>query len=89
MYKVLVSYDLHKPIKDYIDLIGYLKEFKNQAKPLESLWVIKSDKSQITIRDEILGIIDQDDSVLVVDVSNDAMAWHSLSPSVAEWLKNN
>ncbi len=89
MNKILISYDLHKPVKDYEELYRYLKGFGTRAKPLESLWMVKTSKSHIAIRDEIVAHIDKDDSIIVIDVSGDAMAWRGLGDKVSEWLKNN
>lgn len=88
--KLLVSYDLLAPGKDYEALYKYFKQSPGGwAKPLESLWIIKVSKNHETVRDELRRLIDSNDKLIVIDITGDAMAWYGLSTEVSQWLRDN
>lgn len=85
MKRLLISYDLVQPGQDYDKLISYLENYTH-AKPLYSVWVIKTSKSPKRVKNEIVDLIDQNDKVIVVDTTGKAAAWY---PSGLDWLKNS
>ena len=87
MKRLLISYDLMRPGQNYDDLIDYLKSYKH-VKPLLSLWLIATNKSAETVRDEIVNgqLIDRNDKLVVINTTGDAAAWH---PGGLPWLKND
>jgi len=87
MNTILISYDLIKPGKDYTNLWNHLKAYGNWAKPLESVWLIRTDLSAAQIRDAALNHIDQNDKILVVDMTGRASAWNNLQDDVSNWIK--
>ncbi|HLB32197.1 MAG TPA: CRISPR-associated protein Cas2 [Patescibacteria group bacterium] len=89
MNKLLISYDLLKPNKDYQKLYDYLKSFSKWAKPLESLWIVLTDKAYDKVCDELKQHVDDNDKLFVVDVIDDSMAWSNLPEKVSQWLKDN
>lgn len=89
MNTYLISYDLRAPGKDYTPLIAYLKKYATWAKPLESVWFVKSPLEATGVRDEIRTQIDTNDGLLVVDVTKDGAAWVNLGDQVTNWIKAN
>lgn len=91
MNALLISYDLGVPetSEDYKRLIAYLEGYDSWAKPLYSVWIIKTAKTSGTVRDEIKAIVDSNDKVLVVNVSGDGWASYNLPTKVTEWMKSN
>jgi hypothetical protein len=87
---LLISYDLGVPetSEDYKTVIDYIK-LHNWAKPLKSLWLIKTDKTTSTVRDELNSITDTNDKILVVNITGDAWATARISSNVTEWMKSN
>ncbi|MFH0959800.1 MAG: CRISPR-associated protein Cas2 [Pseudomonadota bacterium] len=83
---ILVSYDLHRPGKDYEKLWEHLKSYA-WAKPLESLWLVKTTYSAEQIRDDVINYIDQNDSVFVADITRMTTAWKNIPDEVARWIK--
>lgn len=88
MKTYLISYDLIRPetSSDYINLINAIKSAGHWAKPLESLWLIKSDLTSVQIRDALMRFIDNNDKLLVIEVTNDwASFW--LTAAVVKWMQ--
>jgi hypothetical protein len=85
----LISYDLRSPGKDYTRLHDHLKTYPAWAKPLESLWLIKTPFSAADLREAISRLTDSNDKLLVVNVSSSPAAWKNLPDDVATWIKNN
>lgn len=90
MHTYLISYDLHQPHRDYTTLHKHLESYPNWAKPLESVWLIKSSLPIADLRNKVQTYMDKDDRLLVIDVTSDAAAWSTNLPSnVAKWILDN
>ncbi|MFA6466765.1 MAG: CRISPR-associated protein Cas2 [Patescibacteria group bacterium] len=89
MNTFLVSYDLIRPGKDYSTLHHHLKSYSNWAKPLESLWLIKSSLTAEQLRNTVQQYLDANDKILIIDVTDRAAAWKNLGVNVSTWIKNN
>lgn len=84
----LVSYDLRQPGRNYPSLHQHLMGYKVLAKPLESVWLIKTDRTAEEVRDAAKLLVDTNDRLLVIDVTGDAKAWYNLTPENAKWIHN-
>jgi len=85
MRRLLISYDLIRPGQDYDDLIEHLESYRH-AKPLYSVWLIVTNKSVETIRNELKDkLLDKNDKVIVVDITGDAASWSNVS----DWIRND
>jgi len=91
MNTYLLSYDLRVPetSADYDKLIAYIKSYGAWAKPLYSLWFIKTEKKCSQVRDEINKVTDANDRTLVIDVTNADWATSGVSKEVTDWMKKN
>ena len=89
MNAYLISYDLLRPGKDYTRLHEHLKSYTYWAKPLESVWFLKSGLAVADLRNAIQAYMDSNDKILVVDVTGKAAAWDNLPDDVSTWMKNN
>lgn len=90
MATYLISYDLGMPetSEDYQELINCIKSLGSTwAKPLYSVWLVKSSMVIADVRDALRERIDRNDRLFVVDVTGDASAWFNLPEEVATWLK--
>ena len=88
----LISYDLSAPdsMAHYAPLIKFIKSHGTWAKPLLSVWLIKTPKSAAVLRDELRKFLLPSDKLLVVDISG--TSWASLlnlGSDVLRWLKDN
>lgn len=91
MKTFLISYDLIGPETrdDYVHLINHIKSFTFWAKPLKSLWLVKTDKGIAEIRNELKQYADSNDKILVIDVTNANWATSNISSQITDWMKNN
>lgn len=89
MKTFIISYDLSKPetSQEYLSLINMIKSVSNWAKPLESLWLIKSDLQALQIAERIKSVIDPNDKCLVIEVKED-WAVYGVSQTVINWLRS-
>jgi hypothetical protein len=89
MRAFLISYDLGSPesSSDYQRITDYIKSNFDYVKPLYSQYLVATDKSTATVRDELKGINDSNDKILVIDVTGDGWASINLPSSVTDWMK--
>lgn len=88
MKTYLISYDLIRPetLSDYIRLFNTIKSARFWAKPLLSVWLVKTTLSSAQIRDELRKVIDANDKILVIEVTN-SWASYNLPKEVTEWMQ--
>jgi len=90
MKTYLISYDLGVPetSESYKKLIAYIKSFDLWAKPLYSVWFVKSDKTAGEIRDGIKKFLDENDRLLVIEVVRN-WGTYNIEKEVTDWMENN
>lgn len=91
MKTFLISYDLGAPEthNDYVVLSSHLKSlYVSWARPVKSVWIIKSNKNAEEIRDEIKSVFDSNDKLIVVEMSGDWGTYNILK-EITDWMKNN
>jgi len=90
MATLLVSHDLHKPVRNYHPLLERLEQFPGRGHCLESTWIIpETNHNAGSLRDELGMLIDQDDSLMVVDVTRKGWGTKGMSNACNAWLKRN
>jgi|GEM_PF-955960 len=92
MPNYFVSYDLNGIFPTHEEMDAHLINISKKAKRvLETVWHINSQKSLDEITDEILGIMSDDDSLLVIEARD--IRWSNLLISDSEmrqaWLGNS
>lgn len=85
MYSYIVAYDLCKPERDYQSLYEMLRSFPNWGKMTESVWCIVSPLSHKEVRDNLMGCLDSNDRLLVVETGHRA-AWTNVIAD-NEWVR--
>lgn len=90
MNNLVISYDLHQPLKNYDAVINAIKRLSGKwAKAHFSVFYVKANMTAAQARDALLPYIDKDDSLFVVDATNDACAWQNISDVAAQYIKAN
>ncbi|MAT96869.1 MAG: SinR family protein [Anaerolineaceae bacterium] len=88
MSSYMVGYDLNKPGQDYTELHDAIKAYDNWWHYLDSTWIIVTEDSAATVRDNLKAHIDSGDELLVAKLSGEA-AWTGFVEKGSTWLKNN
>ena len=88
MKTYLISYDLvqNAPLQEYENLINAIKAYQIWAKPLESVWLIKTEQTASEIMNYLLKFVTTKDRILVVRVTPDWMSY-GLPLQVTDWMK--
>jgi hypothetical protein len=85
---IQINYDLVAPGRNYQPVYDYIKATHFYARPLESMWLMGTNKSAATVRDELKKLVDANDKVLTIDVTGDAWATN-FSDAHTKWMKEN
>lgn len=88
MKSYLVSYDLIGPNRDYEKVADVLRTYGYRSRPLESVWLIKTSKTAVEVRNHIKTALDSNDKLLVTKLTGEA-AWKNLSDKTGAWIKDN
>jgi hypothetical protein len=87
MRKILVSYDLMAPGKNYQPVYDYLESYTSWIKPLRSVYLLQTAKSVRAIRDDLKRLVDGNDKILAVDITYSGWATYNL-PKASKWLRS-
>jgi hypothetical protein len=86
---IQVNYDLISPGKDYEKLFEFLRNSPGGwAKPLKSMWFVRTNRSAGQLRDAIKSYVDANDELVTVDVTYADWATN-FRDSTVEWMVNN
>lgn len=88
MSPLLVTYDLRQPGRNYNDLYEAIKKLGGWWHCLESIWIIKTEKSTAQVRDYLKNYIDVNDGLIVLGL-NGNWASYGISNECSNWLKDN
>lgn len=86
---LFISYDLNSPGQDYDKVIEAIKSLGNWAKVQKSVWYVSTSYSAINARDFVWSKMDENDSLIVIDATNNDAAWQNLSEKVSGFIKHN
>jgi hypothetical protein len=82
-----INYDLSAPGRDYKGLYDALKEFGGWWHYLESTWIVVTDSSPAQIWEKLKPHIDENDSLLIIEVKDNVSGW--LSQKAWDWIHEN
>ena len=74
MKTIQVNCELRQPGHHYTALYDYMQSYERISHPLDSMWLVKTDKSVPQVRDEVRRVVDADDEILLFDVTGAAWA---------------
>lgn len=83
----IITYDLNKIGQNYDALYKKIISLGEAIRPLQNLWLIESRYEAETIRDQIMSVVDSNDSVFVARLYDRTSysAWMDLKAH--EWLE--
>lgn len=85
---LIVSYDLNNPGQDYSKVIDAIKSLGAWAKIHKSVWYVNSPYSASQAVEKVWATMDRNDSLFVVDATNQNAAWQNLSTEVATFIRD-
>ena len=80
----IIDYDLSNPGRNYDDLISAIKSY-DWAKICKSSWVVSTDNSTSSIRDNLRQYLDANDRIFVAKLTG-SWAAYGLPKDVVDWL---
>lgn len=86
---LFISYDLYAPGQNYERVIEAVKSLGNWAKVQKSFWYVNSRYSSAQARDIMWAAMDANDSVIVIDSTNNSASWKNISDEVGEYIINH
>lgn len=87
---ILIAYDIH-PAEGaaYDELVHAIQSLGAWWHHLETVWIIRSEKTPEEIRDILKQYVGIDDQLLVLDISGDRAGWVGISDAGSKWLRQN
>lgn len=86
---LFISYDLYQPGQNYESVIEAIKSLGNWAKVQKSFWYVKSRYSSSDAAEIVWKSMDRNDSLIVVDATNNNASWRNISNEVSEYIINH
>ena len=86
---LFVSYDLYNPGQNYEDVIAEIKNLGGWAKIHKSFWYVNSAFSASEAVERVWKKMDNNDTLVIVDATNNSVSWQNLSDEVSNWLRDN
>lgn len=83
-----ISYDLNDPGQNYDRVIESIKSLGEWAKIHYSYWYVNSELSASQACDAVSAVMDHNDSLYVVDATNNHAAWKNLSDKVSNFIRD-
>jgi hypothetical protein len=87
---ILIAYDVHPatgPVYD--NLVQAIQLMGAWWHHLETVWIVRSEKTPEEIRDILKVYLGADDQLLVLDISGDRAGWVGVSDAGSRWLEDN
>ena len=83
-----ISYDLYNPGQNYEKVIATIKTLGSWAKIHKSYWFVDSSLTAEQARDRLWAAMDANDSLYVVDATNNEAAWQNISQEAANFIRD-
>lgn len=84
-----ISYDLKNPGQSYDRVISKIKSLGSWAKIHYSFWYVRTELTASQARDQIVSVLDQNDTVYVVDSNSNEAAWNGINSEVSEFVQQH
>lgn len=84
-----ISYTLYTPGQDYPEIIQKIQTLGRWAKIHPSFWYVNSTLTAKQALDALRPTIDSNDSLYVVDATNNMAVWYNLPDDVQDQIRRN
>ncbi len=82
----LIVLDLKQPVEQYNSLYTYLQSFATWARPLDTAWLVQTEKSASEVTAELGVHLQTNDAVLITRFDNTDWAAKNVSAEVADLM---
>jgi hypothetical protein len=89
MRNLFISFDLYKVGQDYAGLAQAIKSLGQAIKVQKSFWFVKSSKTSEEASRQLSRSIDNNDSIIVIDTTDNSAAWFGLSHETSSFVNQN
>jgi hypothetical protein len=89
MNNLFISYDLRDPGQGYERVITAIKGLGAWAKCQYSLWYVSTSYTAKQAAEIVRRAQDANDTLIVIDASNNDAAWYGLDQTVSDFLMQN
>ena len=86
---LIISYDLYKPSQSFFMVETAIKSLGSAIKVHQALWYVKSQASVSEAKEAIMAVMDANDTLFVVDASNNSVASYNVRQEVEEFVEAN
>jgi len=86
---LFITYDLNKSDKNYEGVFEAIKSLGNWAKYQKSAWYVRSNYTADQACAIVWAKMDANDSLMVIDASNNLARWQGLTNQVATHIQQN
>lgn len=86
---LFISYDLNSPHKDYSAVIDAIKELGPWASVQKSVWYVSAELTSEEAAKIIREKQDFNDSLIVIDASNNDAYWFNVPDEVSKHIQNH
>lgn len=89
MNNLFISYDLKSPGQNYDRVIEAIKGLGSWAKVHYSFWFVSSNHSAQKAAEIVRRAQDNNDTLIVVDASNNEASWYGITDEVSHFIQRN
>ena len=86
---LFVLYDLHAVGQNYDAVVNAIKSLGSWAKVQQSVWYVDSPLDAKQAAKKLRNSTDHNDSLIVLDTTNNGAFWYNLSDEVAAHIQNH
>ena len=84
---LIISCDLQKPEKNYAAVIVEIRKLGEWTKIHFLLWYVKSRYSAADAEKKVRWAMEEHDSIIVIDATNNTASWSNLDDNVAAFIR--
>ena len=83
-----ISYDLYKPGQEYEAVEAEIKKLGDAIKVHRTFWYVNSTKTAKEACDAVWKVMDSNDTIYVVDATNNSASWENLSDETGKFIRD-
>ncbi|MAZ66748.1 MAG: hypothetical protein CMF25_06525 [Kangiellaceae bacterium] len=84
---LFISYDLNSPGQNYEAVVSAIKSLGSWAWLQKSVWYVNSSYSADAAGTRVIMSMDRDDSLLVIDATNNSAYWRNIGSEASEFVR--